>query len=437
MKSRLFFDRMLGRGTVANGPSPSPVSRTRSSSHHRTRSLNPNAFLSRIPTKIASPPPSASRRRSMVVPPSIQEPHAEHTSNNLTKSERAEKVKRNRKVLQILGDGVLKRGTGPTGDIAFDQALNTVTNTRYHSPPSSPNVFDAKFVLHKRSSQLLVENRRHSSPITSTFSPETLIDSRILRCPQLDSQRYIRPVASHPPISAEIEVVTPKHSTNEVHPSDQPEQPTPLASEASTLAGLAPSLHSTDSSAEGGNGTILEDTTPELPNWTLEDQDRARKRATLAKLHRFLGSRVPVDLVLGLTQSEVEASLPPKESTQSVVEPDSGMARAKSLKSFRSQRLGKNRNSGGEAIGARAGLKEQDVGNRNPVTYVSDDGLEVRLGRLTHAERNHIVRKKKKITKVSGGLCILDQGVVLTSYALLDDGGLSTRYPHPTVVFDV
>jgi len=39
------------------------------------------------------------------------------------------------------------------------------------------------------------------------------------------------------------------------------------------------------------------------------DEDRRRKRERLAKLHRFLGSRVPVNLVLGI--DDVEPSLPP------------------------------------------------------------------------------------------------------------------------------
>jgi len=39
------------------------------------------------------------------------------------------------------------------------------------------------------------------------------------------------------------------------------------------------------------------------------DEDRRRKRERLAKLHRFLGSSVPVNLILGI--DNVEASLPP------------------------------------------------------------------------------------------------------------------------------
>lgn len=40
------------------------------------------------------------------------------------------------------------------------------------------------------------------------------------------------------------------------------------------------------------------------------DEERRRKREKLAKLHRFLGSRVPINLVLGI-EDDVEASLPP------------------------------------------------------------------------------------------------------------------------------
>ena len=393
-KSRWFFDRVLGR---ANDP---PRSHASFPSHHRTRSLNPNAFLSRIPTKIvSSSSPSTSHRRS-VSAASTPEPHVEYTSNNLTKTERAEKVRRNRKVLQILGDGLLKRGTGPTGDIAFDQALNTVTNTQCHSP-LSPSAFDENFVIHKRPSQLLVENRRHSSPVTSGFSPDILIDPHLLRRPQFDSQKYIHPVASHQLVSTETEVATPKPKKEE-RLNDQYEQSASVRSGTPTLAESNPSLHSTDSFTEGGHSAFLGHATLEQ----LEEKGRARKRATLAKLHRFLGSRVPADLVLGFTQSEVEASLPPMESTPTTAESNSsGMARAKSLKSLGSQRLRRKRSPGGGSVGRRVDMGEQDADDRNPVSYMSDGGLDVRFGMLTDAERNRIVRKRKKITKVCRGFC--------------------------------
>ena len=48
------------------------------------------------------------------------------------------------------------------------------------------------------------------------------------------------------------------------------------------------------------------------------DEDRRQKRDRLAKLHRFLGSRVPVNLVLGI--DDIEASLPPPPTSTS---PDS------------------------------------------------------------------------------------------------------------------
>ena len=41
------------------------------------------------------------------------------------------------------------------------------------------------------------------------------------------------------------------------------------------------------------------------------DEDRRRKREKLSKLHRFLGSRIPIDLVLGVVDDDIEASLPP------------------------------------------------------------------------------------------------------------------------------
>lgn len=56
------------------------------------------------------------------------------------------------------------------------------------------------------------------------------------------------------------------------------------------------------------------------PTFTVEEEeeaaDRKRKRERLAKLHRFLGSRVPADLVLGVSASE-DPSLPSPASATS------------------------------------------------------------------------------------------------------------------------
>jgi hypothetical protein len=43
------------------------------------------------------------------------------------------------------------------------------------------------------------------------------------------------------------------------------------------------------------------------------EEDRRRRREKVAKLHRFLGSRVPTSLVLGLTAAD--GTMPPFDST--------------------------------------------------------------------------------------------------------------------------
>jgi hypothetical protein len=49
-----------------------------------------------------------------------------------------------------------------------------------------------------------------------------------------------------------------------------------------------------------------------------EEQERRRKRERIAKLHRFLGSRVPAGLVLGISESS--PSLPPPDESMAGVE---------------------------------------------------------------------------------------------------------------------
>ncbi|KAF8316708.1 uncharacterized protein EI90DRAFT_3293622 [Cantharellus anzutake] len=420
-KGRRFFDRMLGRGAAANDGPSSLVSRP--TPHQRTKSLNPNAFLTKL--LISSPSPSTvPGRRSMDsrtptllrkthpnshnAHPSIQiSPNQEvqpaPNLNTLTKSERAEKIRRNRKVLQIFGDGLLKRGAGPTGDIAFDQALS------HPSSPCSPEGFDGQFALHKRPSQLLLENRRHSSPISPSFFLETPIDPRALRRPRSDPRKYGESVVSLSSDSTETEVATrqlqDQSSKSETLMGDQQQQqqPTPVTSGTPALVGSDLSFHSSDSMNETAtNGSILEYSLPISSDRAPEDEERAKKRATLAKLHRFLGSRVPVDLVLGLTPSDVEASLPPKSASPIVTESGpSALSRAKSWKNFKSHRSAKRSNSG-EANGERPGVKGEDSEDKYPVVFLSDGELDARVGRLTHAQRNDIVRKKKKITKMMG-----------------------------------
>ncbi|EDR15868.1 uncharacterized protein LACBIDRAFT_291737 [Laccaria bicolor S238N-H82] len=60
--------------------------------------------------------------------------------------------------------------------------------------------------------------------------------------------------------------------------------------------------------ASPSNQSLFENMTPEEQ----AEDERRRKRERLAKLHRFLGSRVPTDLVLGF--SDLDASLPPTQA---------------------------------------------------------------------------------------------------------------------------
>ena len=58
------------------------------------------------------------------------------------------------------------------------------------------------------------------------------------------------------------------------------------------------------------------------------DEDRRRKRERLSKLHRFLGSRVPINLVLG-TDDDVEG--PPSPLHKSESSPTTWLKRKSSL----------------------------------------------------------------------------------------------------------
>jgi hypothetical protein len=83
----------------------------------------------------------------------------------------------------------------------------------------------------------------------------------------------------------------------------------------------SPPMSFIDLSDDGAGATKASSTSPTIPTSPsleimsleeLADNERKRKRERLAKLHRFLGSRVPANLVLGI--ADVEASLPPPTS---------------------------------------------------------------------------------------------------------------------------
>ncbi|KAF8665490.1 hypothetical protein AX16_000505 [Volvariella volvacea WC 439] len=75
----------------------------------------------------------------------------------------------------------------------------------------------------------------------------------------------------------------------------------------STLSTTTPKLDGRRRPSSPTSQSLFENMTPE----ERAEEDRRRKREKLAKLHRFLGSRVPADLVLGIDIPPPDSMLPP------------------------------------------------------------------------------------------------------------------------------
>lgn len=78
--------------------------------------------------------------------------------------------------------------------------------------------------------------------------------------------------------------------------------------------------------------SVLENMTPE----ELAEEDRRKKREKLAKLHRYLGSRVPADLVLGIDLPPTELMLPPAAFDSAILGENEPSSRSAWIKRRRS-----------------------------------------------------------------------------------------------------
>lgn len=138
----------------------------------------------------------------------------------------------------------------------------------------------------------MASSRRHSVP----FSPDVLHDDI--------SEGYIMVSNTGTRIGAASDLASNRASTGKV--LDSPSSSMDLSHEGNPISAIL--------STYPGHRRLGLQHSPSTPSLTStianqEEVDRKRKRDQLAKLHRFLGSRVPVNLVLGLDRGD--ASLPP------------------------------------------------------------------------------------------------------------------------------
>ncbi|CAA7264761.1 unnamed protein product [Cyclocybe aegerita] len=215
------------------------------------------------------------------------------TTNFLDVDERADLVRKSRKLARVFGQ---TPGADAMAHQDTNRAALPVSAWRAHSRKKDLSIY---------------ASRRHSMPLTpddisflSLVSP-TFEESNPTSSSRTRDRRKNRPSSptSFIDLSEDHTSSTTDPGADTTHQAAQ----TPPDNLASSSVGPQPHPN-TDSDAMSSLDT-------EVEIESAEELERRRKRERLAKLHRFLGSRVPANLVLGIDDLHVEASLPPPQGS--------------------------------------------------------------------------------------------------------------------------
>ena len=200
------------------------------------------------------------------------------TGNFLDLDERSDLIRKNKKLVRLFGqspgpDALLHQDLGRSNKAHVSP--NLTDHRRIHTALSASNKLEIS-VIQRASTYPYTHDRRHSAPL----SPDevSILSSPINRKStdySLDSH-YASSVSSFMDLSDDLGSASPK------------------------VAGNVPGRPHSPSQQ-----SVFENMSPEEQ----AEELRRRKREKLAKLHRFLGSQVPVHLALGL--GNPETSLPP------------------------------------------------------------------------------------------------------------------------------
>ena len=197
------------------------------------------------------------------------------TTNLLNRNERAELVRKNRKLVKMFGKmpgAESYANQDPQGKVL------SISRPGHQRGAMSMDVGAAPVWPPTSMGTLYItpNGRRHSSP----FSPHDF------------------PFLSDPDTRSSIDVGSAEESTSQRRRS------------------ITSFTDFSDDEASSRKNVAIQSAQSFFENMTEEEQaeeERRRKRDKLAKLHRFLGSRVPMDLVLGVTHTQ-SAALPPLEN---------------------------------------------------------------------------------------------------------------------------
>ena len=281
------------------------------SGHSSPHSSNPH---SRSPSPMPKPPVPTTPKPVFNRPHSLRRstegrPRVETIqTTTLTATERAGLVKKTRKIAQLLGQtpgpdltsfspGVspLQRSLLSPDVRKGHRAIASISNPLHPSdrgvwPPPEETVY------------LNVNGRRHSTPLspTSTSAMWGLDEGDSVLDPD---QRSIFSRRSSRAQSSRSSPISPAPSPSSFIDLSEDD------SMAETPKDITDHRRQTPFSKIDDTASLLT-----LTSIQIQEEERRRKREKLVKLHRYLGSRVPVDLVLGMDLSQSPPKLPPPAS---------------------------------------------------------------------------------------------------------------------------
>ena len=286
------------------------TTRNNSPRPYNTDSRSPSPFPK--PPVPTSPKPTFNRprslRRSVDGRPRVEDPLA----TILSPAERAELVKKTRKLTQLFGQtpGPDLASLSPVitsplqhSHLAFDarkghRAIASISNPMHPSdrgiwPPPDETLY------------MNINGRRHSTPL-SPMTVSTMWGSNEDDSIFDHDQQSFR---SNKPVRLRL---SRRERTPPVSPAPSPMSFIDLSDDDSATetqkntSGHRRQISSPGESMIDDGASLLTLTSTEA-----HEEEQRRKREKLVKLHRFLGSRVPTDLVLGMDLSQSPPSLPP------------------------------------------------------------------------------------------------------------------------------
>jgi len=245
-------------------------------------------------------PPERSLHEDSILPP---------TTNFLDLAERTDLIKKSRKLARVFGEtpGAEVMAQQEAGRSASSTRVAPFKARRRFTPSDD---LDTPSLRQRRMSErpptdpqfLTFSGRRHSAPLTDDVSFLSIVS------PSNESHKYQGPERAPPNDSKPSD----DHATSRIGARVRTSfidlsGGESLNDDLSYLK-TATKNRNPRRPASPSNQSLFENMTPEEQ----AEDERKRKRERLAKLHRFLGSRVPTNLVLGF--SDTDASLPPMQA---------------------------------------------------------------------------------------------------------------------------